>query len=149
MKGTNAYNAALYVYKKISEHTSLLSVCKKRNLYKKYLSLLRESAYSGHLEAQYDLGQQYENISFLGMPNPKYNPKKCIYWYTKASKGGHAEAYNNLAHLYETGQGCQRNLQRALKLYKNSAELGSLHGKKNYKIMLKDMSKGGKYYGLK
>jgi len=146
MKGNKAYAMAMEINNRINEYPNILTTTKKKELYKKYLLLIRKSAYYGNVEAQYDLAQQYDNISFLGAPNPKYNPKKCIYWYSKACKKKHAEACNNLAALYEIGEGCKRNLELALKLYKDSAELGSPNGKKNYKIMLRDMSKGGKYY---
>lgn len=85
-------------------------------------------------------------MSYLGLENPKYNPKKCIYWYSKACYNKHAEACNNFAALYETGQGCDLDLIKALQLYKIAADFGSENGKKNYKIMQKDLSKGGKYF---
>jgi len=101
--------------------------------------------YLGYKEAMYEYAQQFENISFLGVENPWFNPKKMNFWYHKAIEAGHPEAYNKLAHIYEMGQGVEKNNDKALEFYKKSAELGSVLGKKNYKIMLKDMSKGGRY----
>jgi TPR repeat protein len=40
----------------------------------------------------------------------------------------------------------EENLNLALKFYKKSAELGSILGKKNYKLMLRDLSNGGRYF---
>ncbi|OKS87727.1 hypothetical protein RG47T_3189 [Mucilaginibacter polytrichastri] len=87
------------------------------------------------------MGQQYENISFLGIPNPIYNAKKCIYWYTKACNQRHAEACNNLSNFYAKGEGCQQNFDFSMELLKRSAELGSVLGKKNYKRELKRIFK--------
>lgn len=145
MKGKKTYAMAMAIHEKMYKHPSTLTPLEKKELYNEYFLLIKRSAYSGNVEAQYDLAQQYENISFLGMPNPKYNPKKCIFWYSRACNSGHAEACNNLAALYEMGEGCEKNLEMALSLYEKSASLGSQNGKKNYKIMLKDLSKGGKY----
>ena len=40
-----------------------------------------------------------------------------------------------LATFYESGEGCEKDLEKALALYKKSADLGDSIGKKNYKIM--------------
>jgi TPR repeat protein len=84
-------------------------------------------------------------VGFLGTPNPNYAPKKSVYWYTKACINNHAEAFNNLAFHYEIGKGCQQDLNKALELYKKSAELGYSIGKHNYKKMLRDLIEGRLY----
>ena len=142
MKGQKAYFLAQAINEKLYQGYSELE---KKELYEKYFQLIRKSAYSGHVEGLYDFAQQYENMSFLGIENPLYNPGKCVFWYTKACDRGHAEACNNLATFYEMGKGCKLNLNFALDLYKRSADLGSPNGKKNYKIMIRDLAKGGKY----
>lgn len=142
MKGQKAYFLAQAINEKLYQGYSKLE---KKELYEKYFRLIRKSAYSGYVDGLYDFAQQYENMSFLGVENPLYNPKKCVFWYTKACDKGHAEACNNLATFYEKGEGCKQNLSFALALYKRSADLGSPNGKKNYKIMVRDLAKGGKY----
>ncbi|MFN0290102.1 tetratricopeptide repeat protein [Pedobacter helvus] len=145
MIGEKAYLLATRLRVILSEYPNKLDDKIRNEVYREYLFLLRKAAYSGHLEAQYDLAQQYETMSFLAINNPMSNPKKRIYWYTKACERNHPEACNNLASLYELGEGCDKNLDLALALYKKSAELGSPNGKENYKIMIKDMANGGMY----
>lgn len=113
---------------------------KKKAIYNRYLNDIRYLAYRGIAEAQFDLAGHYEDIGFWGMPNPYYNPKKCFYWYSKAVSNNHPEAHNNLASLYEEGRGCNIDLEKALELYELAALLGSPSGKKNFKIMKKQMS---------
>lgn len=144
MKGERIYSRAMLIDSKLYEESNLTTQ-DKRDLYDQFFELIKKAAYLGHKEAMHEYALQFENISFLGVENPLFNPKKRNFWYHKAIEGGHAEAYNNLAHIYEIGQGVEKNYDKALEFYKKSAELGSVLGKKNYKIMLKDMAKGGLY----
>jgi TPR repeat protein len=139
MRGERLYSEAKSLHKKMYFSSNKLTQDDQKKLYALYFKLIKKAAYKGHLEALYDLGQQYEDIGYLGIINPHYNPKKCVYWYTKACQLGHAEAYNNLSSFYEKGEGCEKNLNYALALLKKSAELGSTLGRKNYSIMLKQM----------
>ncbi|WP_293312119.1 tetratricopeptide repeat protein [Pedobacter sp. UBA5917] len=141
MKGNKLFLLAVSLGQKIYEYPTTLSDFDRKELYSRYFSLIKRSAYLGNPDAMYELGQQYENTSYLN----NNNPKKSFYWYSKACAGGHFEACNNLAFLYETGRGCAIDLDNALSLYRKSSQLGSISGKKNYKVMLKDMSNGGKY----
>ncbi|TDQ06547.1 tetratricopeptide repeat protein [Pedobacter metabolipauper] len=145
MKGKKAYFFATLLHEKLHKYPNDLDEDERISVYYEYFKLIKESAYLGYTDAFFDLGQQYESMGFLGINNPKYNPKKCIYWYSKACNNGHAEACNNLASFYEEGIGCELDLNKALELYKRSAELGSVNGKKNYRIMIKDISKGDIY----
>ena len=117
-------------------------VNKKNEIYKEYLHSLRKLAYKGHPESQYDLAQHYEDMGVMGWPNPFENISKKFYWYTKAANNNHAAACNNLADMYERGEGCTQNIRKALELYKKSASLGDSLGKKNYKHMLKQIKNG-------
>jgi TPR repeat protein len=137
MKGKTVYKKAIQIHAKM--YNQSISGSKKISYYTEYLALLRSAAYKGHREAQYDLGQQYEDMNYLNLNNPKYNPKKCIYWYTKSCMQNYAAACNNLAYLYETGAGCRKNLKLALQLYKKAADLGYEIAKDNYRIMLKQI----------
>lgn len=117
----------------------------KAQKYLEYISKIRRLAYNGNSDAQYDLAQHYENYGFLGDPNPNFNVKKRFYWYLKAANNNHGDACNNLADLFETGMGCEKNLQTALSYYEKSSKLGNALGKKNYKQMSADLKKGGIY----
>lgn len=145
MKGEKAFIQAHLIlsklYKGEYELEGKLYSCE--SLYRKYLFFLRKSAYAGFTKALYELGQTYEDINFWGI-NPHYSPKKCIYWYEKAITKNHPAAHNNLAGFYEKGEGIPQDINKALELYKKAGELGDTSGKKNYKIMLKQI-KEGKY----
>ena len=143
MKGQKAYNAAKEIHKKMYSYgdSGSYTQAEKNTFYHQHFSLIKKAAYLGHTEALYEMGAQYEDIGFLGMSNPIYNAKKCVYWYTKAIQKGHAEAHNNLAFFYEKGEGCKQNIDYTLELFKRAAELGSTNGKKNYKIQLRIMEK--------
>lgn len=142
MRGEKYYTKAKLLHQKMYTIANPVNERQQKKMYLQYLRLIRLSAYSGNIEAQYDLAQQYETMNYLSVESPMYNPKKCIYWYTKACKSNHAEACNNLASFYETGEGVKKNLKLALQLYQRSAELGSALGKKNYTIMKRQMAKG-------
>ncbi len=147
MKGQKIYEQSKIIHEEMYMNTTSSSTRseKKAELYRKYLHLLRKAAYLGHPDAQNDLAQTYEDMNYLYFENPFYNPKKCIYWYTKASLQNHAVACNNLAPFYERGIGVKQNIKKALQLYKKSAELGYDYGKKNYKLMVRQIAKGYKF----
>jgi TPR repeat protein len=146
LTGQKAYLQATDINEKLYSECSHYSESRVNELYRLYFRLLKKAAYLGHTEGQYDYAQQFENMSFLGLKNPLYNSKKCIFWYTKACSKGHAEAFNSLAIFYEKGEGCKTDLKMALEFYRKSAEFGSPNGKRNYKIMIKDLAEGGKYH---
>ncbi len=144
MKGDKALEEASRLITRILK--GKITIGQKNTLYNKAISLLRKAAYLGNPLAQFEYALSfYETNTCLAFNNPNYEPKKLVYWYTKASEGGNGEACNNLGYLYETGTGCKKSLSKALALYKRSAELGCDLGKKSYKLMLKQMSKDGIY----
>jgi TPR repeat protein len=119
-------------------------VIKKNKIYKAYLHKLRKLAYSGNAESQFHLAVHYEDMSVMGYPNPFHSISKKFYWYTKSCNAGYASACNNLADMYERGEGCEQNIKKALELYKKAADMGNDLAKKNYKLTLKQI-KQGKY----
>ncbi|WP_197091430.1 tetratricopeptide repeat protein [Sphingobacterium endophyticum] len=142
MKGKKLLQEAQKLLVKISEYPNQLSSEEKHILYRNYSELVRRSAYSGNPEGQFRYAQTFESMSFLGVNNPLYNVKKCIFWYSKAAVAGFAEASNNLADFYERGVGVEKNLSICYSLYKKAAELGSPNGGKNLKIFERDIKKG-------
>lgn len=139
MRGDSIYLKAKAVHEKMYALSGRIKDEDRKVIYNEYFSLLKRAAYVGHADAQYDLGQQYETMNYLSIENPKYNPAKCIFWYTKASVQNHAAACNNLATFYESGEGCKKDLKKALALYKKAADLGDSPGKKNYRIMKRQL----------
>ncbi len=142
MRKDKNFEIAKEINRKIQEYPSSLSSEEKHKLYWLAFDHIKKSAYSGNPESQYDYAQQFDSISFLGNRNPLFNPKKCIYWYTKAANGGYVEAYNNLADFYERGEGIRQDLKMSYELYKKGAELGSASAKSNLRIFEKDIKKG-------
>ena len=143
MKGEKLYIKAELVLDQLYAQSKLLSIDEKKILYSEYMKLLKISAYKGFPDAQYGLAQHYDNIGFWGVPNPYYNVYKKFYWYSKAVSNDHAAAHNSLADMYERGEGCTKDIRKALKLYKKSAELGDVYGKKNYFLFKKQLKKAG------
>lgn len=141
MKGRKYYLTAKDLHKKLYSLPIHAKETKRVKIYYRYFDFLRKAAYLGNTEAQYDLGQQYETMNSLNIRNLNYKPRKCIYWYRKACTQNHAEACNNLASFFETGEGCKMDLEKALSLYKKSAELGYSVGLKNYRIMKNQIAK--------
>lgn len=140
MKGDKIYsNASVLLAKLIDEDSTVTE--EKKELFYKYLNLLKRAAYLGHKDAMYDYAQQFDDMGILGLENPLFNPKRRNFWYHKAIESGHSEAYNNLASIYSIGEGVEKDYDKALEFYKRSAELGSPLGKRNYKLMLKQMGK--------
>ncbi len=110
----------------------------KMRIYDKYLNLIKAASYLGNMEAQFEYGQTFEDVNYLGN-NPFANPKKCFLWYSKAANLGHPEACNNLALLYEKGEGCPMNLEKALFYYKRGSDLGSKTAQKNFRTLRKQL----------
>lgn len=98
--------------------------------YNEYLYLLRKLAYSNHAQSQFDLANHYDDIGFWGAPNKFCKPSKKFYWLNRAASNGFAEAYNNLANMYENEEYVNLDLNQALELYKKGGELGSKYSKK-------------------
>ncbi|MDE5308352.1 hypothetical protein PY546_20510 [Providencia stuartii] len=51
--------------------------------------------------------------------------QKAKMWYEKSAQQGVAAAVNNLAVLYEKGEGVQQDEEKAIDLYRQAANMGS------------------------
>lgn len=102
---------------------------KRKNSIIKAICLLRASAYAGYPDAQFELGQLYEDTGYLG-----YKPRWANYWYEKAARQGHGEACNCLGYNYEHGIGFPVNQRKARSLYEKGARLGSILASRNLKL---------------
>jgi TPR repeat protein len=109
------------------------------------VTALQKSAENGNAEAQFQLGEFYEewsegalvNVSLIPFhlasgeadsANKRRNEQMAYFWYKKAALQGHADAQYALGEMYEDGQvgdsGPDR--QKALKWYKKAAEQRNL-----------------------
>lgn len=77
---------------------------------------LREAAEKGDLEAQFEIGREYEDNH--------NNGTDAIAWYQKAASRGHAEAQASLGRMYFTGRGTKRNYEEAFFWYNVAARSG-------------------------
>ena len=83
-------------------------------------TLFTQSAEQGHVDAQYSLGVIYED----GFGESQSDPSEAAYWYNKAAEQKCAPAMNNLAGLYEYGEGVAQDSGKAITFYTEAAELG-------------------------
>ncbi|HEV2201546.1 MAG TPA: retroviral-like aspartic protease family protein [Bryobacteraceae bacterium] len=82
---------------------------------------LRISAERGYLDAQSELGQEYE----LGFGVPR-DLAQALNWYRKAAEQGDARAQKALASMYRDGRGVPNNDSvEAVKWYRKAAEQGN------------------------
>ena len=84
------------------------------------LGWLEDAASHGNIEAQYLTGLLYR--SGINDNPPDY--KKSAMWYQKAVAGGNAYAANDLATLYSSGLGVEKNHDKAFALYQLAAAKG-------------------------
>ena len=84
---------------------------------------LEESAHMGLAEAQYELGEQYEQHAFQGH-SEEY--QSAAIWFKKAAEQGYMDAQYHLALLYEYGNGVPQDDHKAFELYKKAADQGHI-----------------------
>ena len=140
MRGKKSYFEAIKILNKLQKNYKNLERSKVLIQHAKYITLVRKAAYKGNIEAQFELGLNYEDQNYF-VPNPMYNNKKRFYWYLKAAKANHPEACNNLASLYENGDGTKKDIKKALLFYKKATELNCSYARNNYKILLSQFEK--------
>ena len=78
---------------------------------------LQQAAQKGDAEAQFDLGNAYEQ-GLLGT----INYREVLNWFQKSAKQGHPEAQASLGQMYEDGEGVKQNYAMAAKWYRKAAE---------------------------
>ena len=74
MKKEEKYEKAIEVINQLQKNFRTLSRKEVLNQHAYYLRLVREAAYKGNIEAQYELGLNYEDQNYF-IPNPMYNVK--------------------------------------------------------------------------
>ncbi|MDR3326626.1 MAG: sel1 repeat family protein [Prevotellaceae bacterium] len=134
MNNNNAYTHNNQILLYLYSNEDNISEEEKKHKYNQYLKGLRTLAYKGHPEAQVDLAAHYEDVGFWGLQNPYYNFHKIFYWYSKASDNNNATACNNLAAMYISGNGCAKDIHKAISLYEKAIDLDNAanYVKENY-----------------
>ena len=134
MKGVKDYIKAMKRITQLHKNYKKMKRSEVLKQHSKYINLIRKSAYKGNIEAKFELGLNYEDQNYF-IPNPMYNLQKRFYWYSKAASKNHPEACNNLASLYEKGEGTIVDKKKALFFYKKSFKLGCSYAKENYELL--------------
>jgi TPR repeat protein len=128
----------------------------KSGNYKKAAKLFKKAANQGNAEAQYKLGDMYNEGKGV-----KKDYQKAVYWYKKAAKlfkkaanQGNADAQCKLGDMYYYGKGVKKDYQKAVYWYKKAANqgnagaqftLGVMYGQG--KVVRQDMSLAKEYFG--
>ena len=79
--------------------------------------LFTEAAKQGLPDAQFNLGNMYENGQGV-----KQDYSKAREWYEKAAKQGHARAQNNLGFMYYHGQSVKQDYTKAKEWYEKAVK---------------------------
>lgn len=98
----------------------------------KAVQWLTKAAEQGESEAQFQIGQMYDEGKWVGRKNHTLS----LEWYEKAAQQGHAEAQNNLGSQYFNGKGVKRDYVLAHEWYRKSAMQGWNTGQLNLTALL-------------
>jgi TPR repeat protein len=109
-----------------SEIKSVNFVENNKNNKIKLLTEYESLANQGYLEAQFQLGEMYQNGY-----NVHHDYALSIRWYKKAAEQGHAEAQYNLGVIYRKGRGVPIDFVEAFHWYKQAAEQGMPQAQNN------------------
>lgn len=93
------------------------------------LSEIQQRAAAGDAEAQFELGQAYEQGKAVAQDD-----EKAVEWFRKAADQGNAKAQNSLGVMYALGHGVTRDREEAVRWYKKAAKSGSPDGMYNVAI---------------
>lgn len=98
---------------------------KKDEFRQGYLEYLERGAKQGDAEAQFRLGAAYEFSESLGLPT---DMEKALYYYELSAEQEHGDGLNNLATLYEFGNGVERDAAKAEELFHRAVTAGNPRG---------------------
>lgn len=84
----------------------------------KNLEGVEAKAFSGDIQAQYELAMSYR----YEWGDVEKNDREGALWFREAADAGHAKAQFELGLMYEFGEGVPLNLNRAQKLYQQAAQ---------------------------
>ena len=107
--------------------------------------LFTEAAKQGLPDAQFNLGNMYENGQGV-----KQDYSKAREWYEKAAKQGHARAQNNLGFMYYHGQSVKQDYTKAKEWYEKAVKQEHATAQNNlgfmYANVMGDYSKAREWY---
>jgi len=112
--------------------------------------LLKQSALSGLVEAQYQLGLAFHLIEIPG-EDSVLSEKKALFWYERASKQDHGGSLNNAGLFYKEGCGCIGNIAKAISYFERSIVVGCKEAGYGLGCIYedaKDYKKAGHYYTI-
>lgn len=127
----NLENIKLYNVKCISDSSDVLlqlgmyyenGTVVEQN-YIKAVECFERAAEQGNVQAQFKLGQWYENGG--------KDYKKAVEWYHKAAEQGYADAQCNLGECYGNGKGVEQSWEQAVEWYRKAAEQGNARAQCN------------------
>ena len=105
---------------------------KKQKDAKDILAKLVREAENGNAEAQYELGNYYNNGIYV-----KRDDTKAIIWYRKSAEQGLKISQFNMGCFYENGWGTTADKEKALYWYKKAAEQGDEDAQKRINALQK------------
>ena len=91
------------------------------------------NAFGGTPESQFSLALRYANGT-----NVLQDPEATVYWYRRASAGGHSGAFNNLGTIFSRRDTGFFDDSEAVRCFRKAAELGCEVGMYNYANRLLD-----------
>lgn len=97
--------------------------------FEKAIKNYKQSAEQNYPIAQYNLAIH------LDESNKEEKLQQALYWYEKASLAGNVAATNNLANMYFSGIGTQKDLKKAFELYTKASNMNDPIGKYNLSMM--------------
>jgi hypothetical protein len=98
--------------------------------YVKAFRLFKSLAEQGNVDAQFNVGEMYDN----GKGVPEDNAK-AVYWYRKSAEQGDKWAQFNLGIKYDKGEGVPENDAKAVHWYRKAAEQGLARARLRLSLM--------------
>lgn len=90
----------------------------------------KKAAFSGHAEAQHNIGSLYEKG--LGVPQ---DYKLAMKWYKKAASDGYTGSQPSIGEMYYHGQGVSQDYKIAMEWFRKAAKEGNINAQYNIGVM--------------
>ncbi len=98
----------------------------------------KKAAENGNVEGQFNLAWMYGYYdNFNNNPRVEKNIKKAFEWMMKSANNEYSRSQRWLGMMYERGEGCQKDLNKALYWYKKAYENGAVFSKEDYERLKK------------
>ena len=96
----------------------------------------------GYARSQYNLGVMYEKGEGVAQSlteNERW--EEALKWYRQAEKQGHAGSKSKLGFMYYLGHGVDKDAKKAMELFKEAANQGTVYAQNNLAIMYSEEAK--------